>query len=388
MDASSTAGDSSPHAPAVGFPSGMPRDLRSILARPGPVLALAPMQDVTDLPFWGVLARRGGPDLYWTEYFRVHGTSTLDAPILRSLVENPTGRPAIAQLIGNDPVALAKAAVELQRYPVAAVDLNLGCPAPVVYRKCAGGGLLREPHRIDAILGTLRQVVTSVPFTVKTRVGFADDSGWDALLELFARHRIDLLTVHGRTVSGMYRTEVRTDWIARAVEAMPCPVLANGNVHSPERARQVLGETGARGLMIGRGCIRNPWIFDQIRQHRSTGTWRSPLGREVLDYITDLYESTRPSAGFRERLQVEKMKKYMNFIGEGVHPDFLHRIRRATTREEFFACCRDHLDHESPMPLVPPPLPAHAAGVGAVGDAVPTGVPDPSAADPSQGSTQ
>jgi len=97
-------------------------ELRTLLSRPEPVLALAPMQDVTDLPFWGVLAHYGGPDVYWTEYFRVHSTSTLDAPILRSIVENPTGRPAIAQLIGNDPVALAKAARELQEYPVAAVE--------------------------------------------------------------------------------------------------------------------------------------------------------------------------------------------------------------------------------------------------------------------------
>jgi tRNA-dihydrouridine synthase len=332
---------------------------RALLSRDEPVLALAPMQDVTDLPFWGVLARHGGPDVYWTEYFRVHSTSTLDAPIVRSLVENPTGRPAIAQLIGNDPVALAKAARQLQEYPVAAVDLNLGCPAPVVYRKCAGGGLLREPQRIDAILGALRQAVTRVPFTVKTRVGFSDDGDWDALLALFARHRIDLLTVHGRTVTDMYRSEVRCDWIARAVRAMPCPVLANGNVHSPPRAAQVLRDTGARGLMIGRGCIRNPWIFDQIRDYRRTGGWRQPTGHEVLDYITHLYEVTRPTAGFRERLQVEKMKKYMNFIGEGVSPEFLHRIRRATTREEFFGCCREFLDHDGPMPLLPPALPAH-----------------------------
>lgn len=370
MEAPSVA-EASPRTP----PSDGASALRTLLARPEPLLALAPMQDVTDLPFWGVLARHGGPDVYWTEYFRVHSTSTLDAPILRSLVENPTGRPAIAQLIGNDPAALAKAAVELQHHPVAAVDLNLGCPAPVVYRKCAGGGLLREPQRIDAILGALRQAVTRVPFTVKTRVGFEDDSGWEALLALFARHRIDLLTVHGRTVTGMYRTEVRTDWIARAVRAMPCPVLANGNVHSPERAERILRETGARGLMIGRGCIRNPWIFDQIREHRRVGSWRAPSGREVLDYVTDLYEATRPSAGFRERLQVEKMKKYMNFIAEGVDPGFLHRIRRVTTREEFFGCCREHLDHDRPMPLQPPPLPAHAAengaGTGGAARAVP-----------------
>ncbi len=227
----------SPDESSAGSRTAGVRALRTLLSQPEPVLALAPMQDVTDLPFWGVMARYGGPDVYWTEYFRVHSTSTPDAPILRSIVENPTGRPAIAQLIGNDPVALAKAARELQQYPVAAVDLNLGCPAPVVYRKCAGGGLLREPHRIDAILGALRQVVTQVPFTVKTRVGFSDDADWDRLLALFARHQIDLLTAHGRTVTGMYRTEVRSDWIARAVQAMPCSRLTHHSGNSASSRR-------------------------------------------------------------------------------------------------------------------------------------------------------
>lgn len=336
--------------------------LDALLAGPSPLLALAPMQDVTDLPFWRLLARYGGPDVYWTEYSRVHGTSSLERSVVEAIEKNPTGRPAIAQLIGNDPVAMARAARELDRMPIAAVDLNLGCPAPVVYRKCAGGGLLREPKRIDVLLGTLRDAVTRVRFTVKTRLGFGDAAAeWEPLLEVFRRHPIDLLTVHGRTVVDMYRTEVRYDLIARAVEAMPCPVIANGNIWSPERASDVLGQTGARGLMIGRGCIRNPWLFEQIRAHQAGRASVFPSGREVLAYVQALYDETIPVADFRERLQVEKMKKYMNFIGEGVAPEFLHRIRRATTREEFFGCCREFLNHEQPMPLQPPPLPAHGA---------------------------
>ena len=90
------------------------RQLSERLRSPEPVLALAPMQDVTDLPFWTLLHARGGPDVYWTEYFRVTATWRPEKWILRSLVENPTGRPAIAQLIGNDPVALAHAARVLQ----------------------------------------------------------------------------------------------------------------------------------------------------------------------------------------------------------------------------------------------------------------------------------
>src|SRR6186713_2701649 len=125
-------------------------------------------------------------------------------------------------MIGNDIPELVRTAKLLQQLPVAAIDLNLGCPAPIVYKKCAGGGLLREPQRIDAILGALRDAVPT-KFTVKTRLGFEDDAVLNTLLPIFAKHSIDLLTVHGRTVAQMYRSEVDYGRIAQAVAAMPCP---------------------------------------------------------------------------------------------------------------------------------------------------------------------
>jgi len=339
-------------------------EFRTSSAKPAmnTMLALAPMQDVTDLPFWRVLRARGGPDLYWTEYFRVHATWRPEKWILRSVVENDTGKPAMAQLIGNDVPALVRAAKELQQYEVAGIDLNLGCPAPVVYRKCAGGGLLREPQRVDAILGALREAVTKpgVKFSVKTRIGFDDPAVFDEFLPIFARHSLDLLTVHGRTVAEMYRTEVHYDFIRKAVEAMPCPVLANGNVYSPQRADDVLKWTGAAGLMIGRGCIRNPWLFEQIRQHLAGAAPRLPTGRDVFAYIEELWTATEPPNS-KERLQVETMKRYLNFIGQGVGTTadqaarFLFSIRRATSRDEFFRICREFVDHDEPMPLVPHP---------------------------------
>jgi len=339
------------------------RQFTELLTRPEPLLALAPMQDVTDLPFWRLLAERGGPDVYWTEYFRATATWRPEKWILRSLVENPTGRPAVAQLIGNDPKDLARAARELQQYEVAAIDLNLGCPAPVVYRKCAGGGLLRDLARIDSILGALRDAV-SVRFTVKTRIGFHDPSEFEALLSVFARHSLDLVTVHGRTVAEMYRSEVHYDVIAQAVSALSCPVLANGNIESPERAVEALARTGAKGLMIGRGCIRNPWLFEQIRAYQRDGSHELPTGRTVLEYIEALWIATEPPES-KERLQVEQMKRYVNFIGQGVGPDaraaaeFLHRIRRSTAQAEFFGICREYLDHDTPLTLRPfPSVPA------------------------------
>src|SRR5579864_5797235 len=222
-------------------------EFASMLAASAPVLALAPMQDVTDLPFWKLMAAYGGADVYFTEYFRVHAVSHLEKWILESITKNPTGKPAIAQMIGNDIPSLVRSAKELQQYPIAAVDLNLGCPAPIVYRKCAGGGLLREPRRVDSILGALRDAI-SIKFTVKTRIGFDSPAVFEELLPIFAKHSIDLLTVHGRTVKEMYRTEVHYDYIARAVDAVPCPVLANGNVYSAQKAQEVLALTRARGL--------------------------------------------------------------------------------------------------------------------------------------------
>jgi tRNA-dihydrouridine synthase len=326
-------------------------DLDMLLAAPAPVLALAPMQDVTDLPFWKLMARYGGADLYYTEYFRVTASSGLDKPILASITKNPTGRPVIAQMIGNDIPSLVRTARELQRHPVTAIDLNLGCPAPVVYRKCAGGGLLRDLPQVDSILGALREAIPG-KFTVKTRLGFDDEKTIETLLPLFRKHAVDLVTVHGRTVLQMYRGGIRHDLIRVAAESLACPVLANGNVSTPADAESVLGETGARGLMIGRGAVRNPWIFSQIREHLAGQPLTLPTGRQVLAYIHDLYETVCDPA-IPEPKGAQKIKKYANFIGDGIGEEFLHAVRRVHSKEGFFAICHEHLDHGEPMTLDP-----------------------------------
>jgi len=329
------------------------KEFQEMLAGPTPLLALAPMQDVTDVAFLKLISAYGGADVYFTEYFRVHATSTLDKHILRSITENPTGQPVVAQMIGNDIPSLVRTARELQQYPIAAVDLNLGCPAPVVYRKCAGGGLLREPQRVDAILGALRDAVTTM-FTVKTRLGFESPELFSELLSIFAKHSLDLLTVHGRTVKEMYGPDVHYEYIARAASELRCPILANGNVDSAQKAAGILQATGAQGLMIGRGAIRNPWLFHQIRQYQRGETVFLPRGLDVLAYVRALYDAAC-APDVPERAQVQKMKKYMNYLGLGIEPTgaFLHRIRRVDTREDFFRVCEDFLAHEQPMRLEP-----------------------------------
>lgn len=325
----------------------------ALVTRPAPILALAPMQDVTDLPFMRIMRHYGGADLYYTEYFRVHPDSCLNKTILSSITHNPTGRPIIAQMIGNHIPSLVRTVRDLLQHPVAAIDLNLGCPAPVVYRKCAGGGLLRDLPLVDAILGALRDAIPG-RFTVKTRLGFDDERTFDALLPIFARHSLDLLTVHGRTVLQMYRDGVRYDLIAEAARTMKCPVLANGNISTPEDAATVLRETGVRGLMIGRGAIRNPWLFQQIHAHLRGESYTIPTGHDVLEYIHTLYEAVCDPAA-RDVSNVTKMKRYINFIGAGLEQGdaFLHGIRRATTRDGFFSICTEHLGHPLPVLLRP-----------------------------------
>ncbi len=325
--------------------------LAAALQGPMPALALAPMQEVTDGKFWTLVHAYGGADVYWTEYFRVQADSTPERRILDAIVGNTTGRPVIAQLIGNDISGLVRTAEVLQRYPIAAIDLNLGCPAPIVYRKCAGGGLLREPDRIDAILGALRTAVR-IPFTVKTRLGFASEDEFDRLLPIFARHSLDALTVHARTVAQLYRLPVHYARIRQAVEAMPCPVIANGHVHSAAQAAEVLALTGARGLMIGRAAIRSPWLFTQIRQQLRGQPVTLPTGRDVLGYVRALWAS-QALPGRPEQVQCDRMKKFVNYLGEGVPGPFLHDIRRARTAAEFHRIAEACLDHDQPMALLP-----------------------------------
>ena len=313
------------------------------------------MQDVTDLPFMRVMAQLGGADVYITEYFRVHIHSNLDPYILRSITENPTGCPIIAQLIGQDASELVRTVNLLKRYPIAGIDLNLGCPAPVVCRKEAGGGLLRDPEKINELLGALRDACNDLLFTVKTRVGFESPDEFDNLLSVFKKHAINLLTIHGRTVRERYQTPVHPEKIRQAVEELPYPVIANGNVVNLPTGLAYLEETQAAGLMIGRGAIRNPWIFPQLHAAFLDKPIPVVTGKMVRAYIELLYEETaREVPSFIEAKHIQKMKKYLIYISQGHVPEFEHTIRRVKTKEDFFGTCTEFLDHVQLAPDIPP----------------------------------
>ena len=312
------------------------------------------MQDVTDLPFMRVIARRGAPDWFVTEYFRVYPGSVPDAYILRSIRENQTGRPIFAQMIGSDVPSLIQTAHRLAEFPIAGIDLNLGCPAPIVCRKNAGGGLLRNLQTVNHLLGEMRDAFPGT-LTVKTRIGYHDCTEFSALIDTFLGHAIDGLTIHGRTVSERYQTPVHPDCVRQAVEALPYPVIANGNVVDTTSGLSFLHLTGAAGLMIGRGAIRNPWIFQLLRAVWENTAAAEPTHRDLMEYCFELYEElARETRKFRAGAHVQRMKKTMAYITHGLEGLFEHDMRRAVTEDDFFRICRAHLDHSTLVPALPP----------------------------------
>lgn len=331
---------------------------------------LAPMQDITTLPFMRLLARRGAPDFFVTEFLRVNATSSVDASVADCAAQTfpLTGTPLLVQLIGEDVPALVRIAEKILRdyaESVAGIDLNLGCPMPKIFRKNVGGGLLRDLPKVEKILAALREVCSAHGkfFTVKCRLGFDDASPFPRLLEIVRSHNVNLLAVHGRTVRGLYRAPVDYGAIADAVKKSACPVVANGEISSAAKAKTVRERTGCAGLMAGRHAVRNPWLFRQIREMLA-GTPPekifSPRLGDVFEYIRELENCVADEATSPARAAA-RMKKFLNFIGTGVDPEgaFLHAVRRAESPSEIFSVAEKFLLAgtlaERPFPAEPFP---------------------------------
>ena len=322
-----------------------------------PILSLAPMQAISTLAFWRVIESRGGPDVYITEYFRVHVHSTPERQILASLNESNFSKPIIAQMIGTDPAFLVRTARQIQELSnCAGIDLNLGCPSPRVCGRSAGGALLKQRDLIREIITNLRPVVSGT-LTIKTRVGFESEEEFDELLELFASLPIDGLAIHGRTVREKYQSEVHTREIARAVETLDCPVHANGSIVTVPSALAMFEKTRADGLMLGRGAIRNPFLFDQIRRALRCEPVYRPTLADQLRYVEDLYEGiAKTTWRFDEQKHVQRMKKFMNYIASGIGDgSFSDEIRRVQSAGEFWEVCTRHLGGSELLPDEPHP---------------------------------
>jgi len=198
------------------------------------------------------------------------------------------------QIAGSDPQLMADAAQFSVENGAQIIDINMGCPAKKVNKKLAGSALLRFPDLIEEILKTVVDAV-DVPVTLKTRTGWdTDNKNCVYIAQLAENCGIQALALHGRTRACMYKGEAEYDSIKAAKEAISIPVIANGDIDSPEKAKYVLEYTGADALMIGRPAQGRPWIFQEIQHYLENGTTMPDLPLEevksiMLGHVTALH---------------------------------------------------------------------------------------------------
>jgi tRNA-dihydrouridine synthase B len=266
-------------------------------------LALAPMAGVTDLPFRR-LCRKMGAGIAAGEMLTSDVRLWHTEKSRRRMDHSGEPEPRIVQIAGGDPAMMAEAAQRNVEAGAQIIDLNMGCPAKKVCNKAAGSALMRDEPLVRAILEAVVKAV-DVPVTLKMRTGW-DPANKNAVT--IARMAEDIgiqaLAVHGRTRACMYRGEAEYDTIRAVKEAVSIPVFANGDIDSAVKAKFVLEQTGADGLMIGRSAQGRPWIFRQIGEFLSRGVLLGePSIEEVRDimlaHLRDLHAFYGEDAGVR-----------------------------------------------------------------------------------------
>ena len=264
---------------------------------------LAPMAGVTDRPFRN-LCYQLGADLCVSEM--VTSEKHLWNSRKTRLRLNHQGETGIrsVQIAGTDPLKLAAAAQFNVDNGAEIIDINMGCPAKKVCNVQAGSALLKDEPLVKQILSTVVEAV-DIPVTLKIRTGW-DENNKNAIniARIAEQSGIQALAVHGRTRADAYRGEAEYDTIAAVKAAVGIPVIANGDINSPQRAKQVLDHTQADGLMIGRAAQGNPWIFQQIKHYLKEGRLLSKpdndeTRRVLTDHLENLYDFYGELSGVR-----------------------------------------------------------------------------------------
>ena len=299
-------------------------------------LFLAPMEDVTDASF-RLLAREFGASIVVTEFVNADAIVRSVPSTLRKMEVADEERPVAIQLYGRDPQTMAEAAKVAEEARPELIDLNFGCPVKKVAGKGAGAGMLRD---IPLMLEIIRSVVNAVelPVTVKTRLGWdSDHIIIEELAEQIQEAGAQALTIHGRTRSQMYKGEA--DWapIARVKQNpnITIPIIGNGDVTSGEIALERFETTGVDAVMVGRGAIGQPWIFEEMRavldgkevpQH-PTEWYVEVLKRMLHESIAKCQNELKGILHFRRHLAITPLFK-------GI-PDFKsHRVAMLRTNTE------------------------------------------------------
>ncbi len=278
-------------------------------------IILAPMAGVSDLPF-RLLCREMGAALVCMEmvsakaiYYNNKNTDSL-------MEIHPDEVPASLQLFGSDPQILAEMAKRIEERPFSILDLNMGCPVPKVVNNGEGSALMKDPKLVEQILTALVRAIDK-PVTVKIRKGFDDDHvNAVEIAKIAEACGVAAVAVHGRTRAQYYSGQADWDIIAQVKDAVKIPVIGNGDVDSPEKAKAILEQTGCDGVMIGRAAEGNPWIFREVNHYLETGeSLQRPSDAEVCETILRHAKMSLDCKG--EYTAVREMRKHIAWYTVG-----------------------------------------------------------------------
>jgi tRNA-dihydrouridine synthase B len=263
-----------------------------------PIVALAPLAGLTDLPFRGV-AKRFGADLTVSEMISSNALVENNPKTAKMLQKNSKEAPYSIQIAGSNPDIL-KRAVEIinRKDEVDIIDLNCGCPAPKVVNNLQGSALLTDLKKMATAIKIIKKYSNKKYTSVKIRLGF-DKKNHIEIAKVCEESGADFIAVHGRTRVGRYKAPVDYDAIGEIKESISIPVIANGDITTPKKAKWVLDYTKADGVMIGRGAVGKPWIFKLIK-----------------DYILYGIEKDTPSVDLIREVVLEHFNQMVEYYGE------------------------------------------------------------------------
>lgn len=276
-------------------------------------MLLAPMEDVTDLPF-RVICKRLGADIVYTEFVNSEGLVRGSEKTKRKMLFWEEERPFGIQIYGGEPSSMRGAAQLAESFNPDIIDINCGCWVKDVAMRGAGAGLLRDLPKMEKIAATVVNAVKK-PVTLKTRLGWDKNSIRIVdVAKMCEAVGIKALTVHCRTRDQGHKGPVDYSWIPKIKEAVSIPIIVNGDIVSPENVKTVFETTGCDAVMIGRGAVLNPWIFRQAKHYMATGELLPEP--TIEERVNLLREHLRLSVEFKgERAGVIELRKhYAGFL--------------------------------------------------------------------------